>query len=138
MTSQETPTENKQLKSWDELESPYDHIGIDLDETTVPPEKQELYETVLAAQHSALDQERENEARAKLEAEAAVRQAFLAERRQAANARLNKVAVQSAVESTIEDSFTNGPVYHTAPDGSLITPAEAEDMRSARLERSER
>jgi len=137
MTSPETQTNNIEAKPWDELEHPINYIGTPyLDETTVPEDKKAIYQTVIDAERSAIDQEREDAAAAARKVEADNHQVFLAERRAAALARLDKIAVQSAIESNLDNPVTPITVHHAAPDGSFITPAEAEDMRKARSLRS--
>lgn len=134
-----TNTNNKiEPKSWDELENPVNYIGTPyLDESTVPDDKQGLYDTVIAAHYSAIDQEREDAAAAELAAAKQDRQKFLAERREQALARLDTIAVQSAIETNYDNQTAEGPVYHVAPDGTLITESEAKDMREARELRSQ-
>lgn len=138
MTSAETPTNNIEPKAWNELENPVNYIGTPyLDESTVPDDKKDIYQTVLDAHKSALDQEREDAAAAAQTAAEQDHQRFLAERREQALARLDTIAVQSAIEKNYDNQQPETSVYHVAPDGTLITEAEAKDMRAARELRSQ-
>lgn len=140
MTSHEKQTNNIEAKPWNELENPINFVGTPyLDESTVPDEKKPLYDTVLAAHHSAIDQEREDADIAAQAAHEESRQAFLEERRKKALERLDTIAIQTTLESDLDSKtpVEPGPIYYAAPDGSLITEREAQDMREARESRTQ-
>lgn len=125
-------------KSWDELKaqglSPINFVGAGLDEATVPDNKRHLYDTVLAAEHSAVEAAAEEAQAAEAQALQDERDKFLAERAKARKD-ISDIAVRGSLAAAINEQGAkpNAELVSvgTYKDG-YMTPREQEAFLDAR------
>lgn len=124
-------------KSWADLEAegerPVNFIGTPyLDESTVPAEKRGIYETVVAAEHSAIEAEVEAAKTAEAEASQLEREHFLATREQARKD-LSDIAVRGSIAASInERPATPAAIGMGTYHDGYMTKSEARDFLEAR------
>lgn len=137
----ETPqkqTPDTTSKSWDQLKTeglnPIDFVGAGLDETTVPEDKRDIYETVLAAEYSAMEAEAENAQTAEAKTLLDEREKFLAERAQARR-EIADIAVRGSLATAINEQDSK-PKTELASVGTYqsgyMTDREREEFLEAR------
>lgn len=137
----ETPqkqTFESSAKSWDELveagENPINYIGTPLlDETTVPEEKRDIYDTIIAAEHSAIEAEAESAAASEAAAVQDKRAEFLREREKARHD-MSNIAVRGSLAAAINEqpSRREAVVSVGTYQTGYMSPKEVEDVLEAR------